>query len=272
MSLKLTSIAVLLALVYIAPGAKSSASTPAAKTQTQPAQGAGEDEKIQAAAATTAKATIDWDKSSTPGTKARLEVLKKGVVDGRPTVDYRLKVDGAPHDKRYKLLLWPITLASPIVMDGLAIGNDGTVICPADSTGRCAQRFKGTEVHLTFQPEIGEIFRQALVSEDGKSRVSFSIVPSPIIQTEKTCSLEAVRLSPAFELALIRGKGFKPGEDISVHTQSYQETHNVPAKADEHGEFFLAITPPVKGRTTGVIEISAKATSCSLMISFNWGL
>lgn len=271
MSLKFTSIAVLLALVYSTPKPQSSASTPA--TKTQPAQTSGEDEKIQAAAAKTAQATINWDKSSTPGTRVRLELLKKGVVQGKPAVDYRLKVDGAPHDQRYKLFVWPITLANPVqMMDGLAVGNDGTVMCPADSAGTCAQRFKGTEVHLTYQPEIGEIYRQALISEDNKARVFFSVVPAPIIQNEKACSLEAVRLSPAFELALIRGKGFKPGEDISVHTQSYQETHNVPAKADEHGDFFFTITPAVKGRTAGVIEISAKATSCSLMISFNWGL
>jgi hypothetical protein len=145
-------------------------------------------------------------------------------------------------------------------------------MCPADSDKSCAQRFKGKEVHLTYSPEIGEIFRQALMSEDNQSRIFFSIVPAPIVQKDKACSLEAVRLSPSFELALIRGKGFTPGEPLSVHTQSYQDIHNVPAKADEHGEFFLYITPSVKGRTNGVIEISAKGAACSPVISFNWGL
>lgn len=273
MPLKIIYTAILLAFVCAASAQQPSATTPTAKTPPQPVQSAAEDEKIQAAAAKTAEATIQWDKSSTAGARAHLELLKKGVIQGKSTVDYRLKVEGAARDKRYKLFVWPITLASPVqMMDGLAVGNDGTVMCPADSTGNCAQRFKGTEVHITYQPEIGEIFRQALISEDNNSRIFFSVVPAPIIQNEKTCSLEAVRLSPSFELALIRGKGFKPGEDISVHTQSYQEVHNVPAKADEHGDFFLTITPVVKGRTNGVLEVSAKSASCSVPISFNWGL
>lgn len=231
------------------------------------------DEQVRADAAKTAQATVNWDKSSTPGARAHLEVIKKGLLDGKPMVDYRLKVEGAPHDKRYKLFVWPVTVPSPIqMMDGLAMGNDGTVMCPADSDKSCAQRFKGTEVHLTYTPEIGEIFRQALISEDNQSRVFFSMVPAPIIQNDKSCSLEAIRLSPSFELALIRGRGFTPGEALSVHTQSYQEIHNVPAKANAQGEFHLSITPFVQGRTTGVIEISAAGKSCSPKISFNWGL
>ncbi|HEX7287496.1 MAG TPA: hypothetical protein VF532_15015 [Candidatus Angelobacter sp.] len=232
-----------------------------------------EEDLAQAEAARTAQATINWDKASSPGIKVRLELLKKGMVNGKAMVDYRVKVEGAPHDKLYKLTIWPVTVANPLaMMDGLAIGTDGTVMCPADSDKSCAQRFKGKEVHLTYSPEIGEIFRQALISEDNQSRIFFSMVPAPIVQNDKSCSLEAVRLSPSFELALVRGKGFTPGEQLSVHTQSYQEVHSVPAKADAQGEFFLSITPSVKGRTSGVIEISAKGAACSPVISFNWGL
>ena len=276
MPLKSSLIAVLLALCSAAPAQQPTASprsNPPAPAQPQPVQPADDDAKTQAAAVKTGQATINWDKASTQGVKARLELIKQGTVQGKPFVDYRLKVDGAPHDKRYKLFVWPVTITSPIqMMDGLAVGNDGTVMCPADSTRSCAQRFKGTEVHLTYRPEIGEIYRQALISEDDQSRIFFSIVPAPITHSDKACSLEAVRLNPSFELALIRGRGFKPGEAISVHTQSYQDIHNEPAKADAQGEFFLTITPPVKGRTTGVIEVAAKSASCAPLISFNWGL
>jgi hypothetical protein len=274
MPLKPIVILALFALLSSATAQKSEPTSPAgAPAQAQAPQPAEIDAAIQAEAAKTAQATINWDKSSTPGTKAHLELIKKGLVSGKNVVDYRLKVEGAARDKRYKLFVWPVTVRSPIqMMDGLAVGTDGTVMCPADSKGTCTQRFKGTEVHLTYAPEIGEIFRQALISEDDQSRVFFSVVPSPITETNKTCSLEAIRLSPSFELALIRGKGFKPGEDLNVHTQSYQDVHNQPAKADAQGEFFLSITPAVKGRTNGIIEITAKSASCSPSISFNWGL
>ena len=264
----------LLALLSSATAQKpATASEAKPSPQAQTAQQGDNDANIQAEATKTAQATINWDKSSTQGARAHLELIKKGVISGKPVVDYRLKVDGAARDKRYKLFVWPVTVLNPIqVMDGLAVGNDGTVMCPADSKGTCAQRFKGTEVHLTYAPEIGEIFRQALISEDNQSRVFFSVVPAPITETNKSCSLEAVRLSPSFELALIRGKGFKPGEELSVHTQSYQEVHNEPAKADAQGEFYLSITPAVKGRTSGIIEITARSASCAPTISFNWGL
>ncbi len=273
MPLRLIVLASVFALASFAP-AQQPAQSPRPKTPSQikPAPQTA-DERIRADAAKTAQATVNWDKSSTPGARAHLEVIKKGLLDGKPMVDYRLKVEGAPHDKRYKLFVWPVTVPSPIqMMDGLAVGNDGTVMCPADSDKSCAQRFKGTEVHLTYSPEIGEIFRQALISEDNQSRIFFSMVPAPILEKDKSCSLEAIRLSPSFELALIRGRGFTPGEALSVHTQSYQEVHSVPAKADGEGEFYLSITPFVQGKTTGVIEISAAAKSCSPKISFNWGL
>jgi len=277
--LKPSIFAVFLALVSLTAGQRtgnpdpqSATRTPQANTQGRPAAPSEED-LIRAEAERVSQATINWDKSSTPGVKVRLELLKKGIANGKPMVDYRVKVEGVPHEKQYKLMIWPVTSANAIqMMDGLKLGNDGTVMCPANSEKSCAQRFKGQEVHLTFNPEIGEIFRQALVSEDNQSRIFFSVVPAPIVERDKSCSLEAVRLSPSFELALIRGRGFTAGEPLSLHTQSYQEVHNVPAKADAQGNFFLSITPTVKGRTNGVIEVSAKGASCSPAISFNWGL
>ncbi len=216
---------------------------------------------------------MNWNKSSSPGMHVNVQLLKKTEFNGRLTMDFRVKVTGAPQGARYKLTIWPVTVPAPYsVMDGLAIRNDGVVYCPADSKGSCAQKIKGNELRLTYQPALGEIFRQALVSDDGKSKIFFSFVPTPIVQTENNCSLEAVRVSPAFELAIIRGKGFVPGEDISFHAQSYQDVHNVAVRADSQGEFQASITPPVKGHTSGTVEVSARGKSCAPKISFNWGL
>jgi hypothetical protein len=279
MFIRSSILAVFLVLVSFATAQRTAQTTPQPPARSPQAGASGkpgpptEEDLVQAEAARTAQATVNWDKSSSPGVKARLELIKKGTVNGKPVVDYRLKVEGAPHNKLYKLMVWPVTVPNPLaMMDGLAVGNDGTVMCPADSDKSCAQRFKGKEVHLTYSPEIGEIFRQALISDDNQSRIFFSMVPAPIVQSDKSCSLEAVRLSPSFELALIRGRGFAPGEQLSVHTQSYQEIHNVQEKADAQGDFHFTITPSVKGRTNGVIEISAKGAACSPVISFNWGL
>jgi len=218
------------------------------------------------------QATIEWDNKGNPGAKAEVRLVKKDQVDGKPFMQYRLKVNGLPNNKFYTLMAWPITIPLPAtMMEGLVIARDGTVGCPPDSTKSCGQRMKGAELTLSYTPGIGEIFRHALVSEDHKSQVFFSIVPAPMIEHDKACSLEIVRLSPRFQLALIRGKGFMPGEVLSFHTQSYQEVHNSPTTVNPQGEFWATLTPFVQGRTMGTTEVTVKGKSCSPSLSFEWG-
>jgi len=222
--------------------------------------------------AKTAEATIDWDKKTTPGATVDVQLIKKDQVDGKPVMQYHVKVNSAPKNKFYTLMTWPITLAAPVEMvQGLVIAADGTVGCPPDSTKSCAQHMKGAELKLTYTPGIGEIFRHALVSEDHTARIFFSIVPAPMVEHDKACSLEIVRLSPRFELALIRGKGFAPGELLTFHTDSYQEVHDSPTKANPQGEFWATLTPFVKGRTMGTMQVSVKSKGCAPALAFEWG-
>ncbi|MBZ5489942.1 MAG: hypothetical protein LAO76_03305 [Acidobacteriia bacterium] len=220
----------------------------------------------------TAEATIDWDKKTTPGAKVDVLLIKKDQVNDRPVMQYHVKVTGAPKNKFYTLMSWPITLAAPVIMvNGLVIAADGTVGCPPDSTKSCAQSMKGAELKLTYTPGIGEIYRHALVSEDHTTRIFFSIVPAPMVEHDKGCSLEIVRLSPRFQLALIRGKGFTPGEQISFHTQSYQEAHDSQTRVNPQGEFWATLTPFVQARTMGTTQVVVKSKSCAPTLSFEWG-
>lgn len=247
--------------------AKQQPKPPAAATPAQPQ--APSDEEIMGKIE---KATIEWDSKGTPGAKAEVRLVKKDQVDGKPVMQYRLKVSGMPNNKFYTLMAWPITIVVPVtMMDGLVIARDGTVGCPPDSTKSCGQRMKGAELTLSYTPGIGEIFRHALVSEDHKSSVFFSIVPAPMIEHDKACTLEIVRLSPRFELALIRGKGFTPGEQISFHSQSYQEAHDMQPQVNAQGEFWATLSPFVKGRTMGTTQVVVKGKSCSPTLSFEWG-
>jgi hypothetical protein len=244
------------------PTAKPSSAAPA---QPQPPT----DEELMKK---TAQATIDWDNSTTKGAKVDVQLIKKDQVEGKPVMQYHLKVSGAPKNKLYSLMAWPITIPQPAtMMDGLAIAADGTVGCPPNSTRSCAQHMKGGELKLTYTPGIGEIYRHALISEDHNSRIFFSIVPAPMVEQDKACSLEIVRLSPRFELALIRGKGFTPGEQITFHTQSYQEVHDSQTKINPQGEFWATLSPWVKGRRMGTTQVAAKSKSCAPGLSFEWG-
>lgn len=220
----------------------------------------------------TAQATIDWDNSTTKGAKVEVQQIRKDQAERKPVMQYRLKVNGAPKNKLYSLMAWPITIPRPAtLMEGLAIAADGTVGCPPNSNKSCAQHMKGAELKLTYTPGIGEIYRHALISEDHTSRIFFSIVPAPMVEQDKACSLEIVRLSPRFELALIRGKGFAPGEPIAFHTQSYQEVHDQQPKANPQGEFWATLSPFVKGRTMGTTQVVVRGKGCAPALSFEWG-
>jgi len=230
------------------------------------------DEEVVARATKTAQATIHWDESSTEGVTVQTELLQKRDAGTRVVVQYHIKVNGAPHDQPFTLMAWPVTRSEPgAIMDGLAVAQDGTVGCPANSPGSCVQWFKGGELVLRYEATKGEIFRHALISADQKSRAFFSIVPSPILSSDQGCSLEVVRLSPNFELVLVRGKGFQPGEDVRFHEQSFQEVHDVPVKADTKGEFQAQLTPAIKGRVGGTSNVTAAGKSCMPTIAFDWG-
>ncbi len=225
-----------------------------------------------AMAAQNAQATINWDKASSPGMKAEMVLVKKGQMKGHLAVTYRVKVTGAPENQRYVLMSWPIMFPKPLaVMDGLAIDSNGVVFCPAHSTGGCAKNFDGLPINMEYAPVKGEVLRSALISADQKSKIFFSIVPDPIVTKDGTCSLELMRLSPGFELVLIRARGFSAGESVAFHTQSYDEVHDVSVKASPQGEFWAPLTPFVAGRESGVSNVTAKGSKCAPALSFNWG-
>lgn len=219
-----------------------------------------------------AQATIGWEKASTPGMRAEMVLLNKGAPNGKPVTIYKIKVTGAQPLRKYSLEIWPITFSNPgTVMEGLMIDTQGRVGCPAQSSDSCSRNFDGKEISLSYSPTKGEIYRNALISTDRKSRVFFSVVPDPILGRDGVCSLEVLRLQPAFELALIHGRGFKPGESVAFHSQSYQEVHDVEAKADQQGQFWVPFTPYVEGKTSGTTSVTGKSATCAPTVSFNWG-
>jgi hypothetical protein len=266
-------------LLFIASFGLATAAVCQQSSVSKPAQKKAPAARSTAAGTTTeaelqkvAEATMRWDQASTPGVKADVELLKKSDANGKPTVEYRLKITGGSPTKRYALIAWPITFPNSIfMMDGLAIANDGTVGCPKDSYGTCALHHKGQELHLTYSPGLGEIYRQALISDDKQSKVFFSFVPFPLVEKDKACSLEVDELKPGFGLVLVRGSGFRPGEEIQFQAGSYQDIHRARVKADAQGRFEAPYTPWVAGHTSGQSTVSAIARSCAPKIAFNWG-
>src|SRR5437773_8607827 len=77
------------------------------------------DAAIQAEINQAANGTINWEKSSTAGVRADVQLIKKDQANGRPVIQYRLKITGAPHNKLYNLIAWPIMVPQPAtIMEG----------------------------------------------------------------------------------------------------------------------------------------------------------
>ncbi|HWZ42349.1 MAG TPA: hypothetical protein VNW97_02690 [Candidatus Saccharimonadales bacterium] len=265
------------AFAQAAPAAQKPATKKSPATQTAPAAQkppAAQPKPVtgEQAMAYFAQATINWESSSTAGMRAEMVLLKKGIEKGQNVVEYKIKVTGASRLQKYSLITWPITLLNPATaLEGLIVNASGAVGCPAHSNDSCSRAFDGQEIKIKYAPARGEIYRNALVSKDQKSRVFFSIVPDPILAKDAACTLEIIRLQPAFELVLVSGRGFQPSEPIAFKSNSAGETHGVQAQADLKGRFWAPFTPYVEGKTTGTAEVSARGSKCAPSISFNWG-
>jgi len=219
--------------------------------------------------------TLDWIRGveSTPGTSVNLREIMR-TNDGGIAVQYHVFLKGAPKDQLYNLLTWPITEVEPSrTVDGLRLANDGLVMCAGRTPEECQSPLgKDDPVEFTFSfPGKGEIIREALISADNRTRIFFAVVPNPLLNKDKGCSLEAVRLTPQFEITMIRGKGYKPNETLHFIYKSYDEIHDIPVNADSNGELVFSVSPFIKGKYTGTGEAKLKGANCAPAVSFNWG-
>jgi hypothetical protein len=225
-------------------------------------------------AAAITKMTSDWmsGKLSSPGVRVEVKEMERSTDGGQLKVQYHVFVKGAPTDQTYAFSAWPINAAGPVEqMKGLSIMPDGTVVCAGRKPGQCGEKEQPDDpVDFTFAPGRGEVFRLSMVSADGKWKIYFAMVPNPIVKTDGSCSLEVIRLTPKFELTLVRAKGFKPGEDLTFTSKSYDESHVNKVKADANGEYQSALLPAVKKHANGTTELQLKGASCAPELSFEW--
>lgn len=211
------------------------------------------------------KEIVNWgERISTHGAKVEVREAKRGEKDGKLLIAYDFYVTGAPSGQSYTLFQYPITVPEPAVL---------LQEVSFDATGRlCVKKGKecSPSVRINFLPEKAEPFRFLLASKNGKTAIATLVVPNPIIGTDQGCSVEAVRVTPNFDVALLRGKGFKPGEEPAYESNSAGEQLNGKVKIDKAGEFTLVLLPAVTGKTEGSDTVTVKSALCNPSVSFNW--
>jgi hypothetical protein len=218
--------------------------------------------------------TRDWgEKMSTPGLTAEMREVKRTSDGGRLLVQYHIYIKGAPREQSFTAISWPINAREPQeVISGITLASDGLAVCAGRKPDQCGSEDKKDDpIGFTFIPAKAEIYRIALISQDQKTKIFLKAVPDPILKNNRGCTLEAIRLLPKFEIAMLAGKGFKPNEDLEFTSNSSGENRNSKAKADANGDYLMALLPFVAGKNKGKTDITLSSPICSPAVSFNWG-
>jgi len=211
------------------------------------------------------KLIVNWGEPiSTRGAKLEVREAKRGEKDGQLLITDDLYVTGAPSGQTYALFQYPITVPEPVMVLPEVYFDDTSKLCVKKG------KVCSPPVQISFLPEKAEPFRFLLMSKNGKTSVAALVVPSPIIGTDQGCSVEAVRVTPNFDIALLRGKGFKPGEEPAYDSNSAGEQLHGTVKIDKAGEFILVLFPAVTGKDEGSDTVTVKSALCNPSVSFDW--
>jgi hypothetical protein len=212
---------------------------------------------------------VNWgEKVSTRGAKIEWKLAKTGEKNGHNESFYDTVITGLPRDQSYALFQLSIDKANPsLTAPELYISDDGTLCQLKD---KCYDG-TGPTVLLGFLSAKGEPHRILLVSRDAKYKIAGMVIPSPILSDDQGCHVEVIRGTARFELAIIRGKGFKPNEKFNYTSNSEGEILQKPIKADGKGELFLALGPFVQGKDQGTDEVTFGASGCAPKVKYAWG-
>jgi len=183
------------------------------------------------------------------------------------TLTFSLRAVGAPKDKTYALVSWPVdlpaTAKAPLTLaKGVTLDSHGT----ADRGGD-----QDKPVSLPLRPAPGEPVRVGLISTDDTVKIFTSIVPVPLEGKDHGCHISAVILTRNAEVVMFEGSGFQPDADIEVASVSGKEVRKQAKQADAKGNFMAVDLPFVEGQSHGNVKMTLKSDKCSPSVMVGWG-
>ena len=198
------------------------------------------------------------------------EVARTGKSGKDLTVQYHIFVRGVPPDTLFKYIDWPANADKPSVrLEGLSVGKDGILTCAGRTPEQCGDPNKPDDpIEFTAIPMKGEPSRLAFTSSNVK--VGIVIVPDPIEANDKGCSLKAIRLTKAFDLAFLSGTGYPPNTDVHYRASS-EMTSNSVIKSDSNGTIRVSVIPYPGKKKQGTANVKIAEAKCSPEVSWEWG-
>jgi hypothetical protein len=208
-----------------------------------------------------------------PGwTMAVKEVSRERSANGL-LVQYHVFLTGTPKGLIFRKLTLPVGEEKPkAAMEGITVGKDGLLICAGREETDCGTpSVPDDPIEFTMiAPLRGEPFRTAFSNPAGT--ISTVIVPDPVESKSHGCSLSAIRLTPAFEVAFVSGEGYPPNSDVHFQTVTGITVDSV-IHSDAKGAIRLSVLsrPKRDNDKSGTTRVKITEPGCSPQVSYNWG-
>jgi hypothetical protein len=160
----------------------------------------------------------------------------------------------------------------------------------------CAATIKpGQPIRLQSAVASGEAVRVALVGNSEKNGqavrigAATSLVPYPMENTDKGCTLQVIRGMKNAGMVLVQGDGFPANTSLKVETVTSEQTRTMTARSNAKGSFVIAVLPGLEGRDEGDTDVhmggavqapsleapktppAAAAPGCDPSVIFHWG-
>jgi hypothetical protein len=199
------------------------------------------------------------------GLHLRFQKVDEQVTEGgRKATRYRVFAEGAPEDKVFSFGTWPVG-AKTFTTDlrDIYVNGQGLLMIHRPKFEQ-EMSFKAGEDELEVTPatDSAEPMRYLLSRKDGKSQIFGTIVPHPVVEVDRGCSIEVRVAQPSVAAVLIRIDRFPAKAKIPLVFESEGESVSEVLDTDADGHAEIAGFPYVPGKTQGMLKASAEGPNC----------
>jgi hypothetical protein len=221
----------------------------------------------------------NWDEAETGemnplGLRLRFQKIDEQVTEGgRKATRYRVFADGAPEDKVFSFGTWPIA-AKEFLSDlrDIYVNGQGLLMVHRPKPEQ-EMSFKAGEDELEVTPatDSAEPMRYLLARRDGQSQIFGTVVPHPVVEVDRGCSIEVRIAQPNVAAVLILIDRFPAKAKIPLVLESEGESVSKELNTDANGHAVIAGFPYVPGKTQGMLKASAEGPNCLPTAVLPWG-
>jgi hypothetical protein len=200
------------------------------------------------------------------------QVDEPGTKETGAPARYRVFVEGAPENKVFSFISWPINDNLQIDARDMYVNGQGLVLLRKPRPDQ-EMSLKAVDDELTVTPstDSAEPMRYVLSRRDGEMQVFGTLVPHPVVSQELGCRLEVLIAQPSTTAVLIVADGFPAKAKIPFVLESEGAQDSKVLTTNVNGHVVLAAFPYVPGKSQGTLKVSAEGPNCLPSVVLPWG-